>query len=148
MNYYARCLDEGIEYQEFIRRILIKDIGINIEYYKTFHEQMTKGESIQGFEIKYNSRCDKFGCWIETQERSSVHKEYVMSGIYRNDNTWLYICGNYDMVFIFAKKHLQRIKEKNIFKEKEIKIKTSIGYNIPIDKCEYYSIKKIQIKET
>ena len=75
---------------------------------------------------------------IETREKShSTNIQYVRSGIYRDDNSWLFCIGNYRVLFIFGKKTLQRLDLHNprwIYRP--IRTPTSQGFCIPIDRAQ------------
>ena len=45
---------------------------------------------------------------IAEKTRNDEHREWTPSGIFRSDNSWLYIQGNYHVLFIFSKNHLVR----------------------------------------
>ncbi len=150
MNYnmtenYAKCLEKGLQFQDFITDVLIKELGISLSTYNSKKFQYLKGENKQGFEIKFD---DKFkitkNIYIEIAEKSNPKNyEYVKSGIYRNDNTWLYLIGDYECIYIFSKKHL--ILMHNMNKYKLVQTKTSKGFLIPEQECNKYSINKIII---
>jgi len=136
MNYnmtenYAKCLEKGLQFQDFITDVLIKELGISLSTYNSKKFQYLKGENKQGFEIKFD---DKFkitkNIYIEIAEKSNPKNyEYVKSGIYRNDNTWLYLIGDYECIYIFSKKHLQLMHNMN--KYKLVKTSTSQGFLVP-----------------
>jgi len=144
INYYNEKLKEGNEYERYVVKKL-KEEGTNITLIKTYEEQINVGESLEGYEIKFDDKYKETGnLWIETQERSDIKKEYVDSGILRNDNTIFYVIGNYDIIFIFEKKKL-----KEILYEKEIienNMKTSKGYLLTTPECFFHSKKIIEIK--
>jgi len=98
----------GLEYQDFVcielakQNIILQNIGSKLY-------QLTVGENLQGFEIKYDERCTDTGrLSIEVAEKSraDANLPWTPSGIMRNDNTWLYIQGNRQVAYIFAKKWL------------------------------------------
>jgi len=102
---------EGEEYQEYIAEIFTRELGIPIDYYTTKYDQINIGESRQGIEVKLDNRCTETGnVSIEVAEKSCVAMPYwAPSGIMREDNTWLYVQGNYEIVYLFSKLHLRRI---------------------------------------
>ena len=80
--------------------------------------------------------------YIEIAEKSKPEIEkYSMSGIYRNDNTWLYVQGNREIFFIFSKRLLKQLFEAGKYKEIEIGMKTSKGFLMPRNDAEKYSAK-------
>ena len=75
---------------------------------KLFQYQV--GENRQGHEVKLDSRCTETGrlsIEIAEKTRASNHA-WQPSGILRRDNSWLYIQGNYQRVFVFPKSWLVR----------------------------------------
>lgn len=144
-TYYFEKLEEGLEYQDFITELLIKEIGISLSTFSSKNYQNKIGENRQGFEIKFdNKMLDTGNIYIEVKEKSNPNNEnYVNSGIYRNDNTWLYLIGNYQTVYIFGKSHLKLMYE--IKKYREVKTKTSIGFLLPILDANKYCLKNISL---
>lgn len=141
MTYYNDKLKEGEKYQQFIKEQLIKQIYLNIDYYYTKNEQYNIGESKQGFEIKFDNRFKETGnLYIEVSEKTNEKNEnYIKSGIMRNDNTWLYMIGNYEKLFIFSKKHLQSLY--NDRRCNNVEIKTSRGFLLDQKMAEEYAVK-------
>lgn len=100
----------GLEYQDWVCRLLARE-HIILQNLVSRSYQYDVGENLQGFEIKYDERCTDTGrLSIEVAEkvRNDPALSWVPSGIMRNDNSWLYIQGNYDRVYIFAKSTLTR----------------------------------------
>ncbi len=146
-NYYKEKLEQGLQYQDFIMDLLIKELGITLSNYTSKKWQYNIGENKQGIEIKFD---DKYkttnNIYIEIAEKSDPSNyAYVESGIYRKDNTWLYIIGDYSTVYIFSKKYLVYLHKKNIFKE--VNIPTSKGFLIDIKNANKYCLKKIIIEK-
>lgn len=140
---YKQMLQKGLEYQDFVTNILLSELGIALSSYSSIKYQCSVGENKQGIEIKFDDRYENTGnLYIETQEKSNPNNmKYIDSGIYRSDNTWLYLIGNYKEIFIFSKKQLVIIHKRKTCRE--VKTTTSIGFLIPKDEAEKYSIKKI-----
>ena len=142
---YKLMLEKGLQFQDFITDILIKELGISLSTYSSQKYQNLKGENKQGFEIKFDDKYKDTGnVYIEVAEKSNLLNEnFISSGIYRNDNTWLYLIGDYKEIFIFSKKHLKLMYESK--KYKEVIISTSKGMLIKKEDAEKYCIKKITI---
>jgi len=106
-------LEKGLSFQDFVcielakRHIVLQNIGS-----KRF--QLEVGENLQGFEIKLDNGCTKFGhLSIEVAEKASRDRLWwTPSGIMRNDNSILYIQGNYEAFWVFAKNWLRRWKDE------------------------------------
>lgn len=144
-EYYSEKLQQGLEFQDFITDLLIKEIGISLSSYSSKKFQNKVGENKQGFEIKFDNRMiDTSNIYIEVKEKAHPDNDnYVHSGIYRNDNTWLYLIGNYDTVYIFGKSLLKLMYECS--KYKEVKTLTSIGFLLPIKDADKYCLRKILV---
>ena len=109
---YPDCKDRssfqsGLEFQDFACTVLMRE-GIVLQNLGSKLYQLQVGESLQGFEIKLDRQFLETGrLSIELAEKSSADMpRWTPSGIYRSDNTWLYIQGNYDRMYIFSKKLL------------------------------------------
>lgn len=144
-EYYKEKLQKGLEYQDFITDILISELGIALSSYASEKHQYTKGENKQGFEIKHDMMYEETNnLYIETAEKTNkLNENFIKSGIFRNDNTWLYIIGNYKEVFIFSKKHLILMYEKGNYKKAGND--TSQGFLLDKESAEMYCVKKILI---
>jgi len=142
-EYYGKMLEKGKEFQDFITKALIHELGIPLSTYSSKEYQTNTGENVQGIEIKFDDRYKETGnIYIEVMEKSNPENErYVQSGIYRNDNTWLYLIGDYNEVFIFGKKTLQGMYRSG--KYKEITTLTSIGFLVDKKSADKYCIKKL-----
>lgn len=142
-EYYNDCLQKGLEYQDFITTVLLSQIGISISSFSSKKYQYQVGENLQGIEIKFDNKLKETGnIYIEVKEKSHPDNvNYIDSGIYRNDNTWLYIIGDYNCVYIFGKEHLKLMY--NSKKYKVINKSTSIGFLINKTDADKYCLKKI-----
>jgi hypothetical protein len=131
-KYREEQMKEGQEYQDFVCQQLLFKLGFPIVQYCSKKYQYEVGESACGFEIKHDKRLKETGnLYIEIAEKSKPsNEEYISSGIYRDDNSWLYLIGNYEKIYIFGKRHLRKIyedpkREKTL---KRIEIPTSKGF--------------------
>lgn len=138
-EYYKDKLEKGLEFQDFCIELLLSELGLAITPYCSRAYQIRRGETRQGAEIKYDMRLHETGnLFIEIAEKSSVDMPfYTNSGIYRTDNTWLYVIGDYSKVYIFAKNLLRHIHKTGRYREIEIKRKTSKGFLLPPEKQKH-----------
>jgi hypothetical protein len=145
MSYYDDMLKKGLEYQDFIMEYLYA-AGLPLITYTSQKFQIEKGENKLGVEIKFDDGYAKSGnLYIEVEERRNINNPYVTSGIFRTDNTWLYIQGNYEKAFIFFKIQLQGLsKRRNIF---EIKRETSKGFLLSPDDIKKCCGKVLEFKK-
>lgn len=107
----SNSFQEGLEFQDFVCSRLAKQ-GIILQNFSSKKYQIDIGENLQGFEIKLDSQCTKYGrLSIEVAEKSRDDGllSWSDSGIMRNDNSWLYIQGNYEVLFVFSKSWLHRL---------------------------------------
>ena len=105
-DYYKKMLKKGLEYQDFVIEFLYHQ-GLPLITYSSEKYQIEKGENKLGVEIKFDDKFKETGnLFIEVEERRNENKKYVNSGIFRDDNTWLYVIGNYEWAFIFFKNQL------------------------------------------
>lgn len=136
-DYYKEKLREGLEYQDFVFEQLryMDGMPIFLGAYASEKYQYQKGESPSGLEIKHDKRFHETGnLFIEIAEKSDASlSEYTPSGIMRNDNSWLYLIGDYEQAFIFPKKLLRAVcvpSNKNIMYRE---INTAQGYLFPLN---------------
>jgi hypothetical protein len=108
-------LREGQAYEDFVARLLAP-WGITMHHFRDKTRQCAIGENPQGCEIKLDGPCTRTGrLSIELEEkRERAQLAWRPSGILRRDNTWLYVQGNYRIVFVFAKIWLLNFYLKNI----------------------------------
>lgn len=129
-EYYANNLSDSNEFQDLVQYVM-KKYGLIIQCCCSKKWQYEVGESLGGIEIKYDKVSMATGnLYIEIAEKSNEDNEgYVPSGIYRKDNTWLWIIGC-EKVFIFSKRHLIRYYEKY----KDIQNTTNDNYIVKVIK--------------
>jgi len=139
---------KGQNFEDFVciqlskQNIILQNISSRKFQYET-------GENLQGFEIKYDARCTGDNgtkatnrLSIEIAEKTkSENLIFVNSGIYRSDNSWLYIQGNYNTLWIFAKKILVLLHKSKRYEEAELP--TVRKFYLPIEEADKYCAKKI-----
>jgi len=133
---YRQNFIKGAEYQDFIMERLYEQ-GIVLASYSSKKYQVKYGENKAGIEIKFDGRMKETGnVYFEISEKSDPHNlEFIASGIFRNDNTWLYVIGDYEVAYVCGESHLRLIYERETGKKKtsaEIKeTPTSKGMILP-----------------
>lgn len=127
-------LRKGQEYEQFIGRKL------GVEFYESVEDQYEKGESPLGMEVKFDDRCAKTGnLYLETAEKTDpTNEEYVPSGILREDNTWLWLIGDYKRSWCFLKDDLLDLA----FDLPKVETPTSRGVLLPIVAADKVARKK------
>ena len=151
-EYYKEKLAQGEQYQAFIQDVFDSHLGIKFTCFDTKDEQYNIGESKAGIEIKFDSRISETNnLYIETEEKSHKNKNnYSPSGIYRSDNTWLYVIGDYKKIFLLSKMKLVRIShllDNGKYSFRNVITDTSKGFLIPIKEACNIAEKVIDIKE-
>lgn len=143
-NYYNKELKDALEYQDFVAEELWK-IGLPLFNFSSKKYQIKHGENKLGVEIKLDKiYASTENLWIEMKEKSHPNNPvYVNAGIFRNDNSWIYLIGNYETIYIFTKKQLRDISTQ--YKAQENKTKTSIGFLLPKVEAEKYAAKIIKL---
>lgn len=143
----------GLEYQDFIIDRFLNELKLVVSLYGSTKYQYRYGENAQGIEIKYDARstgdCTYYqnkptgNVAIEVKEKTRASNNFfVNSGILRNDNTWLYIVGNYHQAWIFSKKHLVHVYNEKKYEAKQT-LPTIMTMLIPIEKADMLCIKKL-----
>lgn len=142
--------DKAKEYQDFVCKYMIQNYGIVLSIFSSRKYQIEIGESMQGIEIKYDIKSEETGnFYIEVGEKAQPREgEYYPSGIYANDNSWLYFIGNYSVLYIFSKKGLRAVHNQKLYYRYVLnnETKTSEGFLIDKNRAEKYCILKINFK--
>lgn len=150
-------LNIGQEFQDFIVEKASQELGITISVFQSKKYQYAKGESLQGVEIKYDARSTGDSTYyeciatnnvaIEIAEKTSANnRDYIPSGIYRQDNSWLYIVGNYDCAWIFAKTILILLHKSRMAQYRVNELPTLVSMLLPIAHADKYCAKKLIFK--
>lgn len=144
-EYRQRKLDSGLAFQDFIMERLHL-IGTILQPLCSREGQL-KGENLLGMEIKHDEKMRLTGnLYIEVAEKARPREgDYVPSGIFRNDNTWLYGIGDRLEFYIFPKSTLRNCWAKRDvlgFREPPPK-PTSRGFLIPAIQAEKMYARKI-----
>jgi len=153
--YYKKRLEEGKWFQDFVQEQLYKH-GLSIVSYSSKEYQHKYGENRAGIEMKYDQKYkEKHNLFIEIAEKSHPENpNFIPSGIYADNNTWLYLIGDEDEFFIFAKNFLIQWHKEDKFRTvfgypagDYLKIKpTSKGYLIPVNQArKKYAILTIKL---
>ena len=137
---YSTDLQRGLEYQDFVFDQLRRMDGMPIFLgaYSSVKYQCGKGEGPSGLEVKYDAKFRETGnLFIETAEKSYSYQDtFHPSGVMSNDNSWLYLVGDYEEAFIFAKNLLRAFCVKSNEEIKYKEIPTAQGFIFPLDYIE------------
>lgn len=136
-EYYQKCLFRGELFQDFAVDALHRLLNLGIYVYESKKFQISKGESVQGFEFKYDSYFHTSKrLWIELQERKYTWNPYVPGGILKENNTWMYCIGDEAIFYVIPVRHLRDYRDKYKPEDRENDRRTSIGYFLPILNAE------------
>lgn len=143
-GYYQDKLEIGLQFQDVVTRALYQR-GIVVVGYSSRRFQIREGENMLGAEIKRDGNFRKTGnLYIETAEKSHpANHDFVPSGIHREDNSWLFVIGDEECIWIFSTKYLRMLEPR--YEKKQIP--TSVGFLLPLADAEKYCIRKIALRE-
>jgi hypothetical protein len=141
-GYYQQKLEEGMQFQDIVSRELYQR-GIIVLNYSSRKYQQKYGENMLGAEIKLDKNFRKTGnFYIETAEKSHPDKDaYCIAGIMRGDNSWLFVIGDEQTIYIFPTNYLRKLSKNYRY----VSTPTSKGYLFPVSDAERYCIRKIEI---
>ena len=97
-----------------------------------------RGETEEGVEIKLDDKIYSYSqegrLYIEMYEKSRrENKDYIESGIFKNDNTTILLIGDYTVWFLFSKRWLLWLEKLDPpFLYRPEPTGTSIGFCIPV----------------
>lgn len=143
-EYYMAKLTNGIKFQKFVYNVL-ESMGLVVTKPHKTKEAQFEGENSIGWEIKCDERmAETNNVYIEIAEKSDPkNNSYVKSGIYRDDNSWLWLIGDYSEIYIIQKNLLKMLVETGKYRKVENNRKSSIGYLIPKEIIKKYAGKVI-----
>ena len=142
--------DMGNKYAQYIHKIFAIEWCVPehmVKPYETQGEQWAIGENKLGVEIKYDEKSIKSpNLYIEVKEKSVPSKPtYSASGIYRVDNSWLFLIGNYDIYYVFEIDAIRRLESEGDWRR--VKTPTSLGFLLPKTEAEKAAINFSVLKE-
>lgn len=141
-GYYAEKLEQGLVFQDVITRALYQR-GIVIVGYSSRRFQNAEGENMLGAEIKRDGNFRETGnLYLEIAEKANPkNRNFIPSGIFRNDNSWLFVIGDEQTVWVFSTKYLRML----CCRYREVKSPTSVGRLMPLKDADKYSIRRIDL---
>ena len=147
-QYREEKTEEAKKFQDFVCEYFSRHLFIPLTQFSSRHYQYKTGETMQGVEIKHDMRlADTGNVYIEIAEKSHpLVANYSDSGIYRNDNTWIYLIGNYNIMYLFIKKQLRTIHERKIYSYLPNPTPTSKGFLLSRELADKYCAHKIIIE--
>jgi hypothetical protein len=144
-DYYAEQLKDGQEFEDFAREKLY-EYGLSVVPNRSRYRQFENGESTAGVEFKLQKRLAETGnLWIELKEKHQPRPgECAASGILRNDNSWLWVTGDYHSLWLLTRRVL--IYVAPFYELLPNGMNTSIGYLLPARRAD--QLAEVKIYET
>lgn len=141
-KYRKSKMESGLFFQDFVVDTLFNLMSFPIVQYTSREYQITVGESRQGVEIKHDENYVKTGnLYIEVGEKARPRAgDYFPSGIYRDDNSWLYVIGDFNTIFVYGVRLLRMLAGKPGYSIIEIGTKTSKGFLLRGQDTEKYAL--------
>lgn len=134
---------EGMEFEDFVRE-KCSEIGLILQRFSSAKYQYEHGDG-RIDEIKLDARMrDRLSIEIAEKSKAS-NRLFVPSGIYAKGDFFLYIQGNYDIIFIFARNFLQRLHKYGDYDKGETP--TLKSFYLPLPHAFKYAITVICINE-
>jgi hypothetical protein len=132
-GYYEKKHRIGLEFQDLVTRALCQR-GIVLLQFVSQRYQYEYGENLFGAEIKRDSYFRETGnLYIETAEKSHPNvATFTPSGIFCNNNSWLYIIGDEASAWVFAVRDLRYLYHTERTRSWRKEKTTSQGYVLPL----------------
>tara|TARA_A100000171_G_C2134453_1_gene149117 strand:- start:2761 stop:3231 length:471 start_codon:yes stop_codon:yes gene_type:complete len=129
-------LKKGISFESYIADWFQREKGISLSTYHAHNEQR-KGENRQGIEIKNDQCFNSTGNLFISVKRiyGTLHLNW---GVFKQDNTWLYVIGDKSKHWIFLRKTLQtyyKVKQPKL-KKAAIKGGTELGFLLTLKQAD------------
>lgn len=143
-GYYERQLEVGLVFQDVVTQALYQR-GIVVVGYASRRFQRERGENMLGAEIKRDGNFRTTGnLYIEVAEKSHPsNREFVPSGIFREDNSWLFVIGDEETIWIFSTKYLRLLLKNRAWQR--VEKPTSIGHLCPLADADRYCLRQIDL---
>ena len=139
---YRRDYARGVDYEDWVIVRLRAD-GYFTKRTTTMAEQRETGDTRCGMEIKFDRLyADTGNLYIETAERPDTRFDMKDGGIYSPARFWLYLIGDYETIFVFGRKVLQRLDKSGRFPA--VIKDTSEGFLLSEAKARHYAEKVIE----
>ena len=138
---FNKSLEKGREFEDYVSECLW-GLGLAVMTYGSMRYQR-KGESLNGIEIKYEGKFrETKRLYIECRQEK---KDWEVSGIFKRDNTWLWVMGDYKGFYIFTKVDLQMMhgSEDGLWQTEifnEANTTNTSGYLLPVEVADYMCV--------
>ena len=145
-GYYKNKLEEGLEFQDFVTQRMYLNGWILVGY-SSKRFQIKCGENIMGAEIKNDQNFRNTGnLYIETSEKAHPdNANFISSGVFREDNSVLFVIGDTKTFWIFSTKFLRQLAECGRYRK--VNTPTSKAFLLPITDADKYSVLRINHDE-
>jgi hypothetical protein len=143
-RYYQEKLEEGLRFQDYVTDVLY-DHGIVLVTYVS-KERGRNGENKLGAEVKRDGKFRATGnLYLEIQEkRRPTETGIYPSGIFRQDNSWLYVIGDESTFWVLSKKLLCEFARQRPCRWKSTETPTSRGLLMPLADADRWCAVKFE----
>ena len=141
---YIQHYKQGVEYENFIEDLFLERLHIKLFFYKSKHFQNKVGETHQGIEVKFDDRIKETGNIYFEYEEACKTSGCIPSGVFKQDNSWLYVIGDYSTIYVFSKNRLINFltNSKDV---RKVEAQSSKGYLVKKELAETIAEKIIKI---
>lgn len=139
---------KGREYEDFIISVWPKIYPFRKLTRLEGKIKQWTGETEEGIEIKFDDRKKTTGnIYIEMQEKAEIGNEkYALSGIYKNDNSRMFLVGDYKEFFLFSKQKLLWLDKLDPpFIRRPKPTESSIGFCIPVENARHLCLEHVEL---
>ena len=145
-KYRAEKIAEGKCFERYVAVLLRRRFRFTLNM--SCKARCNEGENREGVEIKRDGLFRNSGnLYIEVAEKAMPRDgQYVPSGIYRNDNTRVYLIGDERLMWTFDKNKLIELHKNGRFREPTPK-PTSKGFLLPVQTADKLCRSRIEVDE-
>jgi hypothetical protein len=142
---YNEQIARGKDYERFAQKILLERLGFATTSNQSKLTQYTVGETQEGVEFKLDSIFHySRNLYIEIAEKQKPsNANYSPSGIYRGDNAWLLVIGDYETLYVIRYSKLVVEEKKKL--HRRITTPTSQGFLLPTTIATKIATKVIRV---
>jgi hypothetical protein len=143
-GYYQEKLEEGLRYQDYVTDVLYEHGIVLVTYVSK--ERGRSGENKLGAEVKRDGKFRVTGnLYLETHEKRHPNDVGIYeSGIYRQDNSWLYVIGDETTFWILSKKLLCEFARQRPCRFRSIETPSSRGLLMPLADADRWCALKFE----
>ena len=143
-GYYQEKLEEGLRFQDYVTDVLYEHGIVLVTYVSK--ERGRNGENKLGAEVKRDGKFRSTGnLYLETEEkRRPTDRGIYASGIFRPDNSWLYVIGDEATFWVLSKRLLCEFARQRPCRFKSVETSTSRGLLLPVADADRWCAVKFE----